>query len=493
MADFEDLLALCKSRTPFVVLETRDEPRALLLMQKVGRALERMVFQWTATRGLLRLDAEHLRLQAVATDADEVLTRIRAHATPSLFVLCDFHPWLADTPLRVRQLRDIALAAETHRHTIVFLSHSFTLPPELTGHAAQFELSLPGEEALRQLVGEEARAWTTEHPGQKVRADAGMLDQLVRVLGGLSHADARRLARQALFDDGALTAADLPEVNRAKFALMDMDGLLHFDYDTRSAADIGGLHRLKEWLAVRRLPFLGGADALLDTPRGVLLLGVQGGGKSLAARVVAGSWQLPLLRLDAGALYNKFHGETERNVRETLKLADAMGPCVLWIDEIEKALAQEAHDGGTSSRVLGTLLTWMAERKSRVFLVATANDISRLPPELLRKGRFDEIFFVDLPSEAARREIFRIHLQKRQIAAEGIDLEALAAGSMQFTGAEIEQAIVSARYRAYAQKAPLATPDILAELEQTRPLAVTMAEKVEALRDWARERAVLAD
>ncbi len=492
MASFQDLRTLVKSRIPFIVIESRDEPRALLLLQKVARGLARPLFQWTATRGVLRLDLADAKPQSFAAGADDVLAQIRVHKTPSLYALCDYHPWLDDSPVRVRQLRDLALAAEDCGHTLVFLSHALRLPPELEAHAARFSLALPDEGILREIVLEEARRYAQDH-GTKVQTDTATLDQLVRLFAGLSHADAERLARQAIADDGAITATDLPAVNHAKFRLMNMDGVLHFDYDTRGLADIGGLARLKEWLAIRRHPFLGEDDALLDTPRGVLLLGVQGGGKSLAARVVAGSWQLPLLRMDAGALYNKFHGETERNVRETLRLADAMSPCVLWIDEIEKAMAQDGHDNGTSSRVLGTLLTWMAERKSRVFLVATANDISRLPPELLRKGRFDEIFFVDLPDAAARAEIFRIHLKKRGIDANRIELAAVGEASARFTGAEIEQAVVSARYRAHANGVALGTNDLMAEIAATRPLAVTMAEKVDALRQWAKERAVLAD
>lgn len=492
-ADYQDLLVLCESRIPLIVIETRDEPRALLLLRRIGRGTSRPVFQWTVTRGLQRLDAEGASLPPFPADADAVLDRIARAQQPAVYVLCDYHDWLQDNPLRVRQLRDIALAADRLGHTVVFVSHALALPPELEAHAARFQPSLPDDKALQEIVREEARAWTARNPGRELRADSAVAAQLVRILAGLPHEDARRLARQALVDDGALTDADLPEVNRAKFELMDMDGVLHFELDTRDLADVGGLGRLKQWLAVRRLPFLGASEALLDTPRGVLLLGVQGGGKSLAARCVAGSWQLPLLRMDAGALYNKFHGETERNLRETLRLADAMAPCVLWVDEIEKALAREAHDGGTSARVLGTLLTWMAERRSRVFLVATANDISSLPAELLRKGRLDEIFFVDLPDAAARRDIFRIHLRKRGIDDAGLDLAALADVTAGFTGAEIEQAIVSARYRAHGSGASVTTTLLREEIATTRPLSVTMAEKVQALRQWAAERAVLAD
>jgi SpoVK/Ycf46/Vps4 family AAA+-type ATPase len=231
-------------------------------------------------------------------------------------------------------------------------------------------------------------------------------------------------------------------------------------------------------------------------PKGMLLLGVQGAGKSLAAKCVAGAWQLPLFRMDFGALYQKYHGETERNIREALAAAEAMSPCVLWMDEIEKGIAADAGaeaDGGVSRRVLGTLLTWMNERAARVFLVATANDISRLPPELLRKGRFDEIFFVDLPQAGGREEILRIHLRRNRQDPAGFDVARLAAASDGFSGAEIEQSIVAALYEAHAEKKPLDAAAIEREMKRTRPLSVVMAEKIAELREWARERTVPAD
>lgn len=233
----------------------------------------------------------------------------------------------------------------------------------------------------------------------------------------------------------------------------------------------------------------------LPPPKGVLLLGVQGSGKSLAAKAVAGAWKLPLLRLDFATLYNKFTGETERNLREALKGAARMSPCVLWIDEIEKGLASDESggDGGVSTRMLGTLLTWMSERREAVFLVATANDISRLPPELLRKGRFDEIFFVDLPDAATRAEIFGIHLKRRRLEVGTFDLHRLSAATEGFSGAEIEQAIVAAMYEAHAHKVHLAATHLLDEIGRIRPLSVMMAEKVNELRAWAMHRCVPAN
>ena len=265
--------------------------------------------------------------------------------------------------------------------------------------------------------------------------------------------------------------------------------------DTGSFASVGGLNGLKRWLSLRRAVFTGEpGTGNLPAPRGVLLLGVQGSGKSLAAKAVAGAWGLPLLRLDFATLYDKYTGETERRLREALRAASKMAPAVLWIDEIEKGLAtDDVGDSGVSRRILGSLLTWMAERREPVFLVATANDISKLPPELLRKGRFDEIFFIDLPGAGAREDILRIHLGRRGLSPDSFALPALVEATAGFSGAEIEQAIVAAMYEAHALGEPLASRHVLAEIARTRPLSVLMAEKVEALRAWAAERCVPAD
>jgi SpoVK/Ycf46/Vps4 family AAA+-type ATPase len=285
-------------------------------------------------------------------------------------------------------------------------------------------------------------------------------------------------------------------VLRHKHESLANGGVLTLSTEFAKFNDVGGQRKLKKWLERRRASFAGEASAAaLDVPKGVLLLGVQGGGKSLAAKAIAGSWSAPLLRLDVGGLYNKYHGETERNLRAALDTAEAMTPCVLWLDEIEKGLAtgSDANDGGVSRRVLGALLTWMSDRKSRVFMVATANDISRLPPELMRKGRFDEIFFVDLPTEDVRADIFRIHLAKRAQEPAAFDVTALARAADGFSGAEIEQVIISGLYESHANEAPLDTAILAGEIRATRPLSVIRAEEIHDLRVWAMERTVMAD
>jgi SpoVK/Ycf46/Vps4 family AAA+-type ATPase len=304
--------------------------------------------------------------------------------------------------------------------------------------------------------------------------------------------DTRRLARKAIFDDGAIQVSDIPEVMRAKYELLNHNGILNYEPDTAPVADVGGLRNLKAWLGKRRAAFDGSAPGL-DAPKGVLLLGVQGCGKSLAARATAGIFGTPLLRLDCAALFDKYVGESERHLRESLETADLLQPCVLWVDEIEKVFAAGDNDGGATRRVLGALLTWLAEKKSRVFVVATANDIAALPPELIRKGRFDEIFFVDLPDLDTRIEILRIHAAKRGIALDPATLSSLGRACESFAGAEIEQAIVATLYTAHAQHIAPSAALLGTEIAATRPLAVVMAEQVAELREWAAGRTVAAD
>jgi SpoVK/Ycf46/Vps4 family AAA+-type ATPase len=285
----------------------------------------------------------------------------------------------------------------------------------------------------------------------------------------------------------------MPEVMRAKYELLGRDSVLSFEMETAQFAEIGGMKRLRSWLELRKSFFSNDAPEELDPPRGILLLGVQGCGKSLAAKAAAGIFGVPLLRLDFGVLYNKYYGETERNLRLALDTAEVMSPCVLWMDEIEKGIAVQEDDDGMSRRILGTLLTWMSEKRKAVFLVATANDIMRLPPEIIRKGRFDEIFFVDLPSAESRYDIWKIHLSKRNFDPAAYDLDGLVKATDGFSGSEIEQAIVSAMYAAHAQGAELSEKDLLAEIKQTKPLSVIMAERIEEVRAWAAKRTVPCD
>jgi SpoVK/Ycf46/Vps4 family AAA+-type ATPase len=492
MGDIQDFGVLLDSGIPIVVVESHDEGRVIeLIRQAVARAAKPF-FHWTVTDGLRRLDRGFKPPNEIREPTD-LLLEIKVARDPAIYLLSDFHPYLED-PVHVRLLKDIAQNRLLLGHTVVLVSHAVKIPPEIARSCARFALSVPNREQLKSIVLEEARTWSRRQGGRNVTTRKQLLDRLIDNLGGLPERDAKRLARGAIEDDGAITEEDLPEVMEAKFELLGQDGVLSYEYDTARFAEVGGLGRLKEWLSLREPVFAGTLDKPgLDIPKGILLLGVQGCGKSLAAKAVAGSWGLPLLRLDFGTLYDKYHGETERNLREALNQAEVMAPCVMWIDEIEKGLSTDGSDSGTSRRVLGTLLTWMAENDERAFLVATANDIETLPPELLRKGRMDEIFFVDLPDLETRRRILEIHLEKRDLRTQDVDVEALAVASDGFSGAEIEQAVVSGLYASHARGQAVGTEVLLKEIRDTIPLSVVMAERVDALRTWAAERTVPAN
>jgi SpoVK/Ycf46/Vps4 family AAA+-type ATPase len=495
MYDQHDLTLIIDSRVPLIAVETHDEPRFMEFLARavVSAATDgyRPLFRWSVTDGLQRLDIE-LEPQSHNSEPEQVLRHIRSVDQPGIYVLLDLHPFL-ENPLHVRLLKDIAQNAAAQGKTIILLSHELELPVELDRLSARFEMSLPDGTMRKQIVAAIVDEWNMGHPGE-VAVDQHALDLLVRNLAGLTRADTERLARNAIYQDGAITQCDLPAVAKAKYELINDGGVLSFEYETARFADVGGLGRLKRWLRQRKI-VLADPDAHreLDPPRGLLLLGVQGCGKSLGAKATAGLLDMPLLRLDFGALYNKYHGETDRNLRESLKQAEVMAPCVLWIDEIEKGLAGGSGDDGLSRRVLGYFLTWLAEKQATVFVVATANDISQLPPELLRKGRFDEIFFVDLPSPQVRLDILTIHLARRELNPDAFDLLPLLEATEGFSGAEIEQGIVAALYTAKAMRREPDAAILLAEYRRSRPLSVVMAEKLAELRQWAQSRTIPAD
>ena len=362
-----ELETLLRSRIPLVVIETRDEPRALALLSGLSHRLSTSahtpVFQWTVTDGLKRLDVDLGGAQKHNAEPGEVLRSIRATDKAGIYVLLDFHPFLADA-VNVRLLKDICQSYDRTARTLVLISHELILPRELEHFVARFQLAFPDRNERQLIVEQIAAEWARSHAGSKVRTDRKALELLIENLGGLCTGDTERLARTAIFDDGAVLENDLPALMQAKYALLNRSGVLTFEYDTAKFADLGGMAKLKEWLRQRRPAFDGSAPNL-DAPKGALLLGVQGCGKSMLAKATAGGFGVPLLRLDFGTLYDKFHGETEKNLRSALASAEQLAPCVLWIDEIEKGLAGGSGegDGGVSRRVLGYLLTgWPSAR-----------------------------------------------------------------------------------------------------------------------------------
>jgi len=485
-----DLEVLIRSRYPVVAVDTLEEDRLVELLGRVARRLDVPLYTWSRTQGLVREGKE----QATYDTADpfKMLAHLEAAAAPGVVLLADFHPYLED-PLLVRKLREALPAFTSDRRALVLSGHGVRLPPEIGKQGVPYRLSLPDLEEiqaeLRKVVRTAAREDQVRIEVREEEADA-----MARELQGLTRDEIRRTLRRAMVEDGRLTRADIELIRAAKRESLGQTGLLEF-IPTAEVEPIGGMGALRSWLDKRRNALGDEARQFgLEPPRGVLLMGVQGCGKSLMARNVAAEWGLPLVRLDPGALYDKYVGETERNLRQALDTADAMSPAVLWIDEIEKGFARDGGeaDGGVSGRLLGTFLTWLQERQSRVFVVATANDVDRLPPELLRKGRFDEIFFVDLPEAAERRDILALHLARRDRDPERFDLDQLATAAEGFSGSELEQAVVAGLYTAFAEETDLDHETLVAEIETAVPLSVTLAERVETLRLWARGRAVPA-
>ena len=490
MPEQKDLELLLDGHTPILQIETHEEKRALDLLVRIATHNVIPLFKWSVTEGLRRIDID-LGVQRHNAEPKDVLGHIKASNVDGIYVMLDFDPYIQD-PVNERYIKEIAMQYEGTRNKLVFISHKIDMPAGLSKRVARFELRLPDVIALEQVVREEAGKWQKES-GKRVTTESRTLQRLVQNLSGLTYSDARRLVRNVIVDDDAITEDDLPEVMRAKYQLLNRDDMLSFEFETTRFSEVGGMRKLKHWLQQREKIFHGRIDGrALDAPRGVLLLGVQGCGKSLAAKAIAGVWKVPLLRFDFGALYNKYIGETEKNLRQTLKTAEVMAPCVMWIDEIEKGISG-GNDDGTSKRILGSLLTWLAENRENVFIVATANNIDDLPPELIRKGRLDEIFFVDLPKPDVRKQVFSIHLDKREVNQPTINLDKLAAETDGFSGAEIEQAVVSAVYSSYASETPVSTESLLNEVRNTRPLSVVMDAQIEKLRQWAESRTVPVD
>ncbi|MCW4456131.1 AAA family ATPase [Flavobacterium sp. MXW15] len=493
MSELQDLTALIRANTPLIVVETQDEARIIELFRQALMHVWRALYRWSITEGLRRIDMDREDDAVGPPDASAALRMIQEADQRGIYLLLDFHPYLGYASHQ-RLLRDLIQRRHSQPHVLVLVGAKVELPAELEALATRFNPRLPDANALLKMLREEAAGYAREHGGKRVEVDSEAVQQILRNLQGLSLTDARRIARQLIYADGALGQDDLPQLAKLKFELLNRSGHLHYEYDSARFGDVAGANRLKRWINQRRAVFVSGnAPPGLDPPKGMLLLGVQGCGKSMLAKATAAGFGVPLLRLDFGTLYNKYHGETEKNLRDALASAEQLAPCVLWIDEIEKGLASGGEDGGVSRRVLGYLLTWMAERKGAVFIVATANQVHELPAELLRKGRFDEIFFVDLPSPDTRVELLRLHLGKRGLNADDFALPALAAAGDGFSGAEIEQAVVAGLYAAHAEQRPLDTELLMAEIRTTRPLSVLMAEQVHALRDWARERTVPAE
>jgi AAA+ superfamily predicted ATPase len=489
----DELVLLINSRHPILTMETPEEERVEQLLLEVASQLAVPFFTWTVTTGLARFHGAPIYSSETPEAA---LSNIAVIQGDGIFLLKDFARYCENDKV-CRRLRELAEEFRTARRSIVITAGAITLPPELQGESAPFNLGLPAAEELLTGV-KQVLSDLNRESRIPISMDLVAMQQLGKNLTGLQFAEAMRTLRFCALQAGKADLSLLGAVLDAKREALRGEGLIETIRRDSSFQDIAGLRRLREWLVKRKSALTPeGQKFGLVPPKGILITGVQGCGKSLAAKSIAGEWGFELARLDAGALYDKFIGESEKRLHKALELAQKMAPLVLWIDEIEKAFASAGSSGdadaGLSQRLLATLLTWMQDRESGVFLAATSNNISALPPEMLRKGRFDEIFFVDLPNVQTRSALFALHLKKRGRDAAAFDLSVLAAASDGFSGAEIEQAIASGLYTAFAAKQQLTTEVLLAELKSTQPLSVTRAEDIAAIRQWARNRAVPAD
>jgi ATPase family associated with various cellular activities (AAA) len=514
------LKVLINSSTPIVVMETVEEVRAMTLVRTACSDLILAVFEWTIADGLVRsgsgVTAPQVAAQARAmlsltgpdsaaaprsamyntTDPVQALANLETMTIEAVFVLKDFHRHM-DNPIVVRRLRDVGQKFSANRRTLVLTAPAIEMPPELASLVEFLDLPLPDRDRLREIIRETYTRLAGTHT-LKLQLDADGVDAMAANLRGLTEEAAERAISQTVVARLALSPDCITDVLDAKKALLKRSEMLEFVEAIDNMSSVGGLDNLKHWLEQRRGSWDDHARQFgLDPPKGVIILGVQGCGKSLCARAVAGEWKLPLVKFDTAAVYDKFIGETEKRIQKVFRVAEGLAPCVLWIDELEKVFAgsgpdSASADAGVSSRLLAAFLSWMQERKPAVFVAATCNNVTVLPPELIRKGRFDELFFVDLPSAAERKQIYSIQLTKRKRNPADYDLDRVAEAAKGFSGAEIESAVQTALYPAFARKQELTTDDLLTALSSTVPLSVTRAEEIAELRAWARERAVWA-
>ncbi|HZG40107.1 MAG TPA: AAA family ATPase [Nodosilinea sp.] len=495
---------LVMSFHPVVVIDTVEEERVQGLISAACNDMQMAVFEWSIAQGLMRSpDSPDNRWQNEyappgakrgqaldkTTEPLDMLRHIQDLNFKAIFWLKDFAPHLKDAVV-ARQFREVTEQFSHNRSTLVISGSGNDLPAEIAHDAVYFDIKLPEPEELYNAVSGVVR----DLKGRvKVDLTPEDIRALVDALQGMTLSQTRKVVSYAALQDGRLDADDVRQVLERKARVIHEEGLLDYFPPETNLAELGGFEGLKRWLSYAKVGFTPQARQYnLPAPKGILIVGIQGCGKSLAAKTIARQWNLPLLKLDAGRLYDKYIGESDKNFRRAVTMAETMAPCILWIDEIEKSMGQTSGDadGGLSRRLFGSFLTWLQEKSQEIFVVATANDLSAIPPELLRKGRFDEIFFVDLPEAGERRDILYIHLDRRQQGTEKFDLEELVVATEGFSGAEIEQAVITAHYRALYENRPADTALLVEEIKRTVPLSVSRREDVQRLRTMARERFV---
>lgn len=486
----EELELMIRSRYPIIYLITWEEMRVKRFMQGVSASLNKQLYIWSISSGM----ESNGRTVSEDKTPEAALDFIEKSSDNAIFILKDFHPFLKDeNTLAIRRLRDLSVRLKRSFKTIVISSPILMIPAELEKEISVLDFPLPNLMELSDLLKAMLRS---VEASRKIMINAApeVMERAVKAALGLTENEAENVFAKALVSNSSFDENDIPLIISEKKQIIRKTGLLEYFDLTETIKNVGGLENLKKWLGERSYAFSERAREYgLPQPKGLLLLGVQGCGKSLVSKSIASLWQLPLLRLDVGQMFNSYIGASEANMRKAIKISESIAPVVLWLDEIEKGFGgvsgSGASDAGTTARVFATFLTWLQEKTSPVFVVATANNIDALPPELVRKGRFDDIFFVDLPDSKERMDIFKIHLRKRGRAPESFDIEALAAATDGFSGAEIEQAVIDALYRVFPEGRDINSTDIVSVINETVPLSQTMAEDIARLRDWAKDRA----
>ena len=480
----KDIKTMISSFHSLMVVETVEEERVRELFGKASMELSIPFYEWSISEGLKCSD---LINPLLSLDPAAVITQIQQVKGEGVFLLKDFVQHLT-YPKIIRDLRELTQKLSRSRSMIVLVAPTIALPLELEHSAIHYTVHMPTREQLKTVVVNVLNELAA-HRGQKpikINLSPSEGDNLLNAMMGMTMKQARQAIAYCLMDDQVLDASDIPKVMERKAQAIRDGGVLDFYPAESNAYELGGFEKLKQYLNQAQVAYSSEAESLgISPPKGILIVGVPGCGKSLAVKVIAKQWGMPLLKLDAGKLFDKYMGESEKNFRKAILSAEAMSPTVLWIDEIEKMLSMNGgndSEGGVSQRIFGTFLTWLQEKEKPVFVVATANDISGVPPELFRKGRFDEVFFVDLPDGKERREIFSIHLRLRKQNVEGIDLSALAVASEGFSGAEIEQVVTTAVLVGLRKKTVVGTELVLSQIASTIPLSVSRREEIASLR-----------
>ena len=491
----QELELLIRAHYALIVVETAEPERAEELVRQAASSLNLHYYYWTRSRGVRRGNQAGDAYFEDTAEPSKALQYAQQDSA-GVYLFRDLTAFLED-PVVISHMLDVVSMFEARRGALVIVGTHVKLPDALRHSATFFKLPAPSYDDYRVIVERMIR----EHSARmKVTVELTPQERtrLIQNLHGLTLREAEKIITRQIVEDGSLRARDIEGVVAAKRQVVQQDGLLEFYPAEHGLNQVAGLKGLKEWLVKRRTVVTDAERAVsfgLRFPKGILLLGVPGCGKSMCAKAVATEWGLPLLKLDPANLYDKYIGDSEKNFKRALQTAERMAPVILWIDELEKAFAQggDEADGGVSRRVFGSFLAWLQDRRGDVFVVATSNDVSKLPPEFIRKGRFDEVFFVDLPTPAVRASIFDIHLARRKQKVADFDLQMLAQASDGFSGAEIEESVVAGLFAAFSANTPLSTQLLLSEIGKTRPLARTMTEKIDQLRSWAQDRTVMAD